>query len=324
MRVHSALLVAVALTSGCAWPAASARPTPLPSPSAIALYANLVTRIGPFNTPEAVAAGFGSIWVPSHRGGTLFRIDPITNKATEIHGVNAFATTGVVVFGAGSVWIGVWPATTGREWIRVDPSSNAITARIAVAGRGAFGGGYLWLYDGVELFQVDPATDTVIDSIKVTKPDSLTDVAYGAGSVWVATLESGVFRLDPTTKKTIARIDTVAWLVESDGTEVWTVDVATGSVSRIDTMANRVAATVDTGRPGSATEGVFAKIVGGITLVYGVGLLTVLDTASATIVKQYELLPGDGSTDVEVAFGSLWIANFGNDDVSRFRWPLAG
>jgi streptogramin lyase len=59
-----------------------------------------------------------------------------------------------------------------------------------------------------QLVRVDPASGEVLDTIPV--PGNATGVAVGGGAVWVvSTLEPiTIYRIDPTTKRVVARIDT--------------------------------------------------------------------------------------------------------------------
>jgi len=288
-----------------------------PSPTPTVLELNREAVIDNLVNPEAAVAGFGSIWIPNHRGGSLTRVEPATNQATEIE-LGVSRTNNIVVFGAGSVWIGVWTEPdTGMDWLRIDPTSNTIVGKVRVLGRGAFGAGRLWIHDAGRLSVLDPRHNKVAQTVTVTEYDDETGVAYGDKAVWVATSRHGLFRVSPKTLKTLARIDDVsAWKVFSDGKEVWTVDEANGTITRIDTRRNAVDVTLQT------RGAVFGRIVGETLVVQGGEWLTIVDIPTVSIVAEYQLREGEGGGYPEIAFGSLWVPNFEGTTVARIRWPL--
>ncbi len=286
-------------------------PSPTGAPSLDDLESHISATIGPIQTPNSIGVGFGSVWVTTHTGGGLIRIDPATYSTTWI-ALESVQVGNVLVFTSDSVWVGRGPGAYAEQ-VRLDPKTNRVTAVVPVSGRAAFGGGYVWTYNGQVLTQIDAATARVVDQVRVTDPDPETGVAFGRGSVWVATSQHGLFRVDPVSKKVLAQIDVSAWKVASDGTEVWTVEEGRG-VSRIDTIRNRVAATVD------IAGAVFPVVANGLVWVTGDQGLTVLDATTAVITD--ELATGQ-TNYVGVGFGSVWVPKFHLNEVWRVDWPVS-
>jgi hypothetical protein len=110
----------------------------------------------------------------------------------------------------------VWALTGSQELVRIDPSTNAVTLRVHVAGVAnsspvVAGGGALWL-DGpgpsghARLLKIDPATGAV--SAQTTLPAGCSQSAYGLDHVWVlcnATSTARVLRIDPATAQVDAQ-----------------------------------------------------------------------------------------------------------------------
>jgi outer membrane protein assembly factor BamB len=97
---------------------------------------------------------FGSVWVPSQRGGEVLRIDlrtePRTVSATgriEVAGEPAFVTAGT-----DATWVG----TTEGNLHRIDPRTGTLAATYPL-GRPLHG----MAVDGRWLWTVDPVGDTV-------------------------------------------------------------------------------------------------------------------------------------------------------------------
>ncbi len=101
----------------------------------------------------------------------------------------------------------VWVATGLAGIVRVDPSTNAVVARIRPGGavtRLARGLGAIWALDlfGERLLKIDPRTNRVVRATRVDPLPSA--VAVGHGLVWVASqLESTVAGIDPRTGQVV-------------------------------------------------------------------------------------------------------------------------
>src|SRR5262249_55958365 len=137
-----------------------------------------------------------SIWVTSNAGGTLVRVNPVTNQVvgeTPVGPMPRFLTVG-----AGSIWV----LNQGDGTIaRVDAATGKRTALIAagIPGEGgevAFGGGAVWasVFD-FPVTRVDPATNAVTGQWVGPGGDS---IRYAHGSLWLTSLLTGkVWRLPP-------------------------------------------------------------------------------------------------------------------------------
>ena len=170
--------------------------------------------------PFRLALGAGALWAWSPVMGTLSRIAPSSGQvdATIIIDRHVPAAVGVgaepdnhgfetgLAVGAGSVWVG--SRVSGRL-VRVDPSTDAVIARVHTRGTNpygiAVGAGAVWVTD----YGTD--TNVFVDATYLSRVDLVTQrvhsyplhdygnqVAVSGGSVWVSTLH-GILRLDPGT-----------------------------------------------------------------------------------------------------------------------------
>jgi hypothetical protein len=85
--------------------------------------------------------------------------------------------------------------------LRVDPTSDGVSASIALTGRIssiAFGGGYVWARTDSTLWQLDPYTTRVVRGFPV--PAGPGQIAWAAGSAWLAdTASNRLLAINPTT-----------------------------------------------------------------------------------------------------------------------------
>jgi DNA-binding beta-propeller fold protein YncE len=149
--------------------------------------------------PFQVAIGPGAVWVSGEAdGGTVWRIDPSSNKVVAtISTPNPFST-GVVV-GHRAVWVA---AREEKVIYRIDPATNTIAVTIHLPSQiGGIGVGSdaIWssgFGDG-KVYRIDPATNEITGSIS-TGLGNLGPPIEAFGSVWVAALDRNlVARLDP-------------------------------------------------------------------------------------------------------------------------------
>ena len=212
--------------------------TPLPATSTASVLPRYVDRsVAVATAPSELGVGFGSVWVVSHRGGEVDRINPrlrrviarISSPGTElvgiaigaghvwyldadrrqVEGINAHTNRidvkvpvgsdgGSVAFGAGALWF----AGTSGKLVRINPSNGRVNGALHLGGKflTVHGNGQsLWVADGdrSRLYSVDPHTMRVSHTAQLK--GSLVALASGAGSLWVGADDGYLYRLDPRT-----------------------------------------------------------------------------------------------------------------------------
>jgi len=175
-------------------------------------------------------------WLLTAASGELSRLDPDTNQIAATYTVADGSS--VVTTGFGSVWV----ANTNTNAVqRVDPSSGEILATIPV-GEGprfmAAGEGALWVTNQTsgDLSRIDPETNEVVATIDIGEYFQGGDVEAGLGSVWAATGDGPLSRIDPA-------LNTVVEHYEENGADaiaigegaVWISDHNVKTVFRIPT-----------------------------------------------------------------------------------------
>jgi DNA-binding SARP family transcriptional activator/DNA-binding beta-propeller fold protein YncE len=147
----------------------------------------------------AIAAGADAVWVGS--GNELVKIDPARAAiAGRFH--NGGGVNGIAVLGSS-----VWVVASNESVARVSAVSLRETATTGIGlvpSAVAAGRASVWIGTPTVL-RIDPLTARVIATRKLIDIESrdyppTLDIAYGAGSVWVASFDSGrVMRLNPST-----------------------------------------------------------------------------------------------------------------------------
>jgi DNA-binding beta-propeller fold protein YncE len=210
----------------------------------------------PGHHPEAIAAGAGMVWVAAS-AGSVWRIDPARNR------VVGKVDTGRLLYrpiGLAAEDHAVWVvccanAAPGRhrdgKLIRIDPSTNRVTARIAVRGDPfavATDPRAVWVATAQgPAVRVDRATNRVAAVIPAGGPLGGTQaVAVGQGGIWLTDPgDSVVLRIDPATNRTVARIPVAgAHHLAVDQTGVWVVSRNEAALVQVDPATNRPVAIV--------------------------------------------------------------------------------
>lgn len=141
-------------------------------------------RLGPDPLPPLLDGPY--VWSISFDG--LSRIDVRSGKTRLVVPSGGPGGPWGVAAGGGSIWMG---QQYGEVW-RIDPASGRPEAKVPVDGpvRGvAFGGKSVWVTTETSLLSIDPATNRLSRTIRLT--NAVTDlgpiaVEYLDGSVWVS------------------------------------------------------------------------------------------------------------------------------------------
>ena len=150
-----------------------------------------------------MAAGAGSVWVGVPGIEAVVRIDPKRNAVEAIVPVPDGGVCGQIVADDEGVWVASGFCGDGNL-TRIDPSTNQVAAQIAsphwstVFGA-AIGVGSVWINTDGGPFEVDPVTNEVVSRLALAgDPVWGGDLAVGAGSLWIHDGESqSLIRVDP-------------------------------------------------------------------------------------------------------------------------------
>jgi YVTN family beta-propeller protein len=164
------------------------------------------------------------------------------------------------------------------------------------------------------LVAIDSHSNRVIGSVPVgVRPAAL---AAGDGSIWVVNVEDQtVSRIDPqqlTLQRTVPLTTTPTGIAFGAG-GAWVANGPAGSVSRIDPGTNAVTATVIV--TNDATAGFPSVGEGSVWVVFANAFLARIDPVHERMVANG--LAGTGPSGIAVGDGAIWVANSGDNSVSR-------
>jgi YVTN family beta-propeller protein len=264
------------------------------------------------------------MWVSSHRGNTLYRIDPATNSVSATIDVGQH-TCGDLGAGFNRIWLS--HCAEDAQAMVVDPATNTVVGSFKTDDPVfAFDANSVWTtsFPGDRLMRVDPTTLQTTATLDV----SAFDVAPGGGYEWVAVANDAgnyngsIAKVDPTTNTVVATIQTQKltnpYMVFLDDS-LWLSNQDDGTLVRVDTA---------TGASANFTVSPFTKMTqlydvqlttDGTNLWYRNGDASVveIDPHTASIVKSFAADAAGGGGGMAVGFDSLWVNNFGADSVWR-------
>jgi YVTN family beta-propeller protein len=287
----------------------------------------------PVDSPMSVGVGLGSVWVGSHRGDWLYRVDPATNKviATIDIGINS---CGPIVTAFGRAWVS--GCDDDPETVAVSAKTNQVVGKFpSYSLPPGFGAGSAWignLFDGT-LYRLNPKTLAVQAKIRVGQ--SAFCVVLGGGSVWVGDSFNGtVHRIDPATGKVIATIP--AGVAGADGVELmfvagklWVypgfgvppVSDRGNKVWRIDPHGDTVTQEILRGLSDLSGGLSYGQPVTAMGSLWLRGTGTKVYRYQGRTLKLLHAYPADPSAVgwTAIGFGSLWVGNMDTNTLWRDR-----
>jgi YVTN family beta-propeller protein len=268
------------------------------------------------NEPTGVAVGEGSVWVINQGDETLAQIDPKGNTVTRT--ISLPKAPSAIAVGNGSVWMIQGTQGVPGPWLwRYDPSTRsfgAVSDVNLVPLSLAVGAGAVWVEDFAHqpdvLVRIHPASGRSLGSVPGCPCGA---PVFGEGSAWASAgdgIHNWIYRLDPKTKRILARVALSFNPGSSHGYKyeiaageggIWVGNSLADSVIRIDPSTNRLAGTFPTGRTPAA-------------VAVGAGAVWVANSRDGTVTR-YEPKTADISTikvggtpvDLAVGEGGVWV-----------------
>ncbi|HEV8419791.1 MAG TPA: PQQ-binding-like beta-propeller repeat protein, partial [Actinomycetota bacterium] len=154
---------------------------------------------------QAVAYGDGSVWVTT-TSGDLYRVDPATSSV--VHTTSVASGGGTVAAAGGRIWVG--DNTDGNVYA-VDASTKQVLFSRQVGYRGGDGmalaaaGDSVWVWSAnTALSRIDATTGDVRRYGFELAPGDRDAIAFGEGSIWLASNSSGdMARIDPVARTVV-------------------------------------------------------------------------------------------------------------------------
>jgi DNA-binding SARP family transcriptional activator/ABC-type branched-subunit amino acid transport system substrate-binding protein/streptogramin lyase len=262
--------------------------------------------------PSTIAVGEGAVWVLNADDRTISRLDPESNE------LRTFGTGGIptdLAVGEGAVWVGNGVAAAGRLFgdqytssiSRLDPGSAALRETAKLPPPPRFGA-----HSGEQ------------------RNPGVSQLAAGAGAVWVINPDLSVSRLNRVTGRVEARIDVKAAGAIAAGEEgVWVLSNEGAEVIEIDPAKDRL------GRRISLEAGYLWALAVGAGSVWATDAFTGVlwrITPGEPVPRPIDVGPGLAAA-VAYGAGAVWVTILDRDELVRVdpetnkvtdRVPLAG
>lgn len=331
-----AALLAACTTSGRHAPTGTpttTSPTPVPTTSASdmpRLPAGVLASIGLPSGPNGLVAAGGFVWAQTHLSTILSRIDPRTNRINGRVDLGQSACTEPLA-AFGDIWLP--PCDTSTSVVVVDVATAKVRGTVpdAFADSMAAGFGSVWVasYDNASIRRIDPRTLKTIARIRV--PSGA--IAFGDGAIWSAginvdhaTNDGRLARIDPRTNRVTARyrisVDDDTYATFAYGS-LWLMGAYSPMLTRIDPRTGKQTHIRLQGWQQLSEYHDYPIATGDNALWIRINDTTVarIDPATGRVTSRYPADGDGGGGDPVVAFGSLWVSNFGSDSLWRDRLP---
>ncbi len=169
-----------------------------------------------------------------------------------------------------------------------------------------------------EVFRIDPQTGKAGLLIRIKgQSNQINALAYGAGSLWVAT-NRALYRVSPAHRRVIAAIAVPSTALAYGAGAVWAINMPTnvidhGTLTKVNTTTDRPSASLRMTEPTSVVAGAGGVWVGTdiAPIVYRI------DPATVRVVARVKVCGGRGGPQLAIADGAIWAANAACGTVSR-------
>jgi streptogramin lyase len=260
------------------------------------------------SSDRAMTPGDAGIWVSSREAGTVTKIDGKTNKPANPIAVGKEPCAGLAT-GFGSLIV---PLCGAPGLVRVDAKTNEVKVVATTLTAAAIGPitavSSIWLVsDGPDkksrLIRIDPESNAVVADMPLnTRALAL---AFGQGSLWVATDNNELLKISPYTIVTsdLIKVGKSPRSIAIGEGAVWTLNAGDESVSRVDPKTNKVASTIKIGAP--VVGGQIAAGEGSVWISAPGMPLARIDPRTNHVAQVFT---GEGGGAILVAQGAIWIA----------------
>jgi PQQ-like domain len=286
----------------------------------------VVAEFKPAASLGATFAAFGSVWMTDTSRDELLRVEPDSRRV-----VGRLPVAGELALGAGAG--ALWALQEGSPGggfglfgplLRIDPSTNRVTARIALSTPdGQRFEGYeiltgedeVWVAGASGALRVDPRTNRVTQAIAA--PDQLvtTHFALLDGALWAISEDGRLLRFDTNTGRVLsdARLGLAEASDLSNGPGGALIASTPGELARVEPYTGRVLWRTRVGRPLQAWSP-----AGGLIWARSSGQvhdrLTALDPDTGAILTRVEL-EDFGGTAIATVDDELWLSTIGGNMV---------
>jgi YVTN family beta-propeller protein len=262
-------------------------------------------------TVVLLTRGAGTVTVRPNSVGV---IDARTNHVVDQIPVGT--RPGPITAGAGAIWVANLDDGTVT---RIDPRTREVVKQVALEGTPtglAYGEGAVWAANGLlgTVQRIEPEFNSAGDPIDMgTGRAATASIAVGFSSVWFASANSNVVRLDATSGEITDRLfsGSVPSGIAVDDQSVWVVNHGENNVYRFSPSTNLPISkpSVPVGPTAIATGGGAVWVADG-----GFDAVSRIDPGSGSTVT---IPVGHHASAITYGAGAVWVANGNDGTISR-------
>ena len=281
-----------------------------------------------------ITSAAGSVWaVATYPRQEVLQIDPASNAVVAripLGGTPAPSQVAWITYGSGALWVS---RSLAGEVDRIDPSTRAITARVAVddpydvavAGDTVF----VPQFDPYQWSTINASTASITSTHPATGPSS---TVFDRGAIWMlAHRSSTMLRIDPATGTVTKqiRVRTGGGVPERTAAgfgSLWVTDPKSSSVARIDETSGKQVKEISL--PGDTLWNPYPIATGaGAVWVgsdHGLGKISPgTNRVTATLRLAFDNRTCGPATDypctsgIAYAAGSVWVADWNKNQILR-------
>lgn len=327
-RTVLVMVVAAAALAGCTGSGgAGASPSPTATASTAGLPRQVQAVIPTDHGPADLLVGHGAVFVGNHRGGTVQRIDPATNRVTATATVGGqlvleASTTQGGLDAVDELTTSLWACSnTDGALHQIDPRSMRVTATLSAHCDGGWRtrvGKNLWAVPGPDshvLLIIDIQTAKVLHQVALGDPGP----GWGAAIVARGHVLIGAAEATPVLTpdgRLLKRLPAGSPWISSTGGRVYRLP-EDGTLAELDPVTLAVRQTYHV-PPHTDGDPLLVADESG-HLYYRPDSVHVyqVDRDSGAVRLLLTLPFGETPTAMAWAFGSLWITNFDDDTIWR-------
>jgi YVTN family beta-propeller protein len=257
-----------------------------------------------------LSAGDGVVTV---RPNSVAVIDPKRNRVVDQ--ISVGSRPGPITAGDGAIWVA---NLDDRTLYRINPrtlSTRPITLQDTPTGL-AYGERAIWVANGLlgTVQRVDTEFNTAEDPIPTGAGRAVAgSIAFGFGSVWFASANSIVKRIDPNYENVIATLYSgeAPSGIAVDDEAIWVANTASRDVYKFSPTTNDLITTSSVcSRPSAVATG-----GGAVWIACGdSNAVTRIDPLTGS---PSSITVGSRPSAIAYGFGAVWVANAGDGTVSR-------
>lgn len=194
----------------------------------------------------------GWVWAVNNSkiSTTIARINPNSNEIVAKMELDGMPED--IEVGQGGVWV---TDSSYDQVLQLNSNSNIIKAKIPLdqpAGEIATSPGIVWVANNTtqSITKIDSASHEIKQIINLPNISTISDLCFGAGALWVASIDGTLTKIDPDTNKITAsiKLSSPPENIAVGSNSIWVTLPEEKSLCRINSSNNKIVAKIKCGK----------------------------------------------------------------------------